>query len=171
MAFRRKYFFTLGNRPRSHFLVNRLDTFDLCVVEFEIRSEFEKMLRTGEMVQLGWSRKAHTLTLAQSVYLIGGQGWNFVVPSMCVGRHTMVMLSRHWSWSNGEKTDAGQQYGPGHRRRPSEHRHRWDSGGHQPAFISATVVSSIRFEKPHSLSYHAMTLTSRPSMTLVRLES
>ena len=37
--------------------------------------------------------------------------------------------------------------------------------------INATVVSSIRFEKPHSLSYHATTLTSRPSMTRVSLES
>ena len=41
----------------------------------------------------------------------------------------------------------------------------------QAAFISATVVSSIRFEKPHSLSYHATTLTRRPSMTRVSLES
>ncbi len=31
------------------------------------------------------------------------------------------------------------------------------------ADISATVVSSMRFEKPHSLSYHDSTLTSRPS--------
>ena len=82
-----------------------------------------------------------------------------------------VMLSRRRSWGNGEKTDAGEQYGPGHRRRPLEHRHRWDSGGRQPAFTSATVVSSIRFENPHSLSYQATTLTKRPSMTLVRLES
>ena len=41
----------------------------------------------------------------------------------------------------------------------------------QAAFINATVVSSIRFEKPHSLSYHATTLTSRPSMTRVSFES
>ena len=41
----------------------------------------------------------------------------------------------------------------------------------QAAFISATVVSSIRFEKPHSLSYQATTLTSRPSMTRVSFES
>ena len=38
------------------------------------------------------------------------------------------------------------------------------------AFISATVVSSMRFEKPHSLSYHDETLTRRPE-TLVRVES
>ena len=31
------------------------------------------------------------------------------------------------------------------------------------AAISATVVSSMRFEKPHSLSYQASTFTSRPS--------
>ena len=30
------------------------------------------------------------------------------------------------------------------------------------AAISAMVVSSIRFEKPHSLSYQLLTLTSRP---------
>ena len=45
------------------------------------------------------------------------------------------------------------------------------AASHQAAFISATVVSSIRFEKPHSLSYHATTLTSRASMTRVSLES
>ncbi len=38
------------------------------------------------------------------------------------------------------------------------------------AAISATVVSSMRFEKPHSLSYHDDTLTRRPD-TLVRVES
>ncbi len=30
------------------------------------------------------------------------------------------------------------------------------------AFTSATVVSSMRLLKPHSLSYHAETFTSRP---------
>ena len=38
------------------------------------------------------------------------------------------------------------------------------------ADISATVVSSMRFEKPHSLSYHDDTFTRRPD-TLVRVES
>jgi hypothetical protein len=38
------------------------------------------------------------------------------------------------------------------------------------AAISATVVSSMRFEKPHSLSYHDDTFTRRPD-TLVRVES
>ena len=38
------------------------------------------------------------------------------------------------------------------------------------AAISATVVSSMRFEKPHSLSYHDETLTRRPE-TLVRVAS
>ena len=38
------------------------------------------------------------------------------------------------------------------------------------AFISATVVSSMRFEKPHSLSYHDDTFTRRPD-TLVRVAS
>src|SRR4051812_48772324 len=38
------------------------------------------------------------------------------------------------------------------------------------AFISATVVSSMRFEKPHSLSYHDETFTSRPD-TLVSVAS
>ena len=43
----------------------------------------------------------------------------------------------------------------------------------QPAYFaatSATVVSSIRLEKPHSLSYQLETFTSRP-LTLVRVES
>ena len=44
-------------------------------------------------------------------------------------------------------------------------------GGHarlrQMSFAMATAVSAMRFEKPHSLSYHAMTRTSVPSMTLV----
>src|SRR5690606_3745283 len=38
------------------------------------------------------------------------------------------------------------------------------------ADISATVVSSMRFEKPHSLSYHDETLTSLPE-TLVSVAS
>src|SRR3546814_19011374 len=38
------------------------------------------------------------------------------------------------------------------------------------ADIKATVVSSMRFEKPHSLSYHDDTLTRRPD-TLVSVES
>ena len=38
------------------------------------------------------------------------------------------------------------------------------------AFISATVVSSIRFEKPHSLSYQDETFTRRPD-TLVSVAS
>jgi hypothetical protein len=36
------------------------------------------------------------------------------------------------------------------------------------AFISATVVSSMRLEKPHSLSYQDDTFTRRPE-TLVRV--
>ena len=40
------------------------------------------------------------------------------------------------------------------------------------AFIKTIEVSSIRFEKPHSLSYHANTLASLPSLdTLVWVES
>src|ERR1700694_5322312 len=42
---------------------------------------------------------------------------------------------------------------------------------HHFAFISATVASSMRLEKPHSLSYQAQTLTSVPSDTRVRPES
>ena len=38
------------------------------------------------------------------------------------------------------------------------------------AFISATVVSSMRLLKPHSLSYHDETFTRRPD-TLVRVAS
>ena len=38
------------------------------------------------------------------------------------------------------------------------------------AAISAIVVSSMRFEKPHSLSYQDETLTKRPE-TLVRVAS
>ena len=36
-----------------------------------------------------------------------------------------------------------------------------------PAFIRAMVVSSMRLENPHSLSYQATTFTVVPSMTLV----
>ena len=43
-------------------------------------------------------------------------------------------------------------------------------GGGYLAAISATVVSSILFEKPHSLSYQLETLTSRP-LTLVSVAS
>ena len=39
------------------------------------------------------------------------------------------------------------------------------------ALTRATVVSSIRFENPHSLSYHAITLTIVPSITLVSVAS
>src|SRR3954470_12292118 len=35
------------------------------------------------------------------------------------------------------------------------------------AFMNATVVSSMRLEKPHSLSYQPPTFTSVPSATLV----
>jgi len=35
------------------------------------------------------------------------------------------------------------------------------------AFNNATVMSSMRFEKPHSLSYQDSTLTSVPPMTRV----
>lgn len=36
------------------------------------------------------------------------------------------------------------------------------------AFTRAMVVSSMRLENPHSLSYHANTLTNLPSITFVR---
>ena len=39
------------------------------------------------------------------------------------------------------------------------------------AFINATVVSSIRFENPHSLSYQATTLTRLPLITFVNSAS
>src|ERR1700761_9084996 len=42
---------------------------------------------------------------------------------------------------------------------------------HQDAFDQASVVSSMRFEKPHSLSYQAQTFTSVPPTTLVSVES
>ena len=42
-----------------------------------------------------------------------------------------------------------------------------NDGHRRQAFISAMVVSSIRLEKPHSLSYHAMTFTQVTSITLV----
>ena len=46
-------------------------------------------------------------------------------------------------------------------------------GAEQPyeAFDQAIVVSSMRFEKPHSLSYQEHTLTSVPSLTRVSVES
>ncbi len=39
------------------------------------------------------------------------------------------------------------------------------------AFDQASVVSSMRLENPHSLSYHEQTFTSVPSMTLVSVAS
>jgi len=39
------------------------------------------------------------------------------------------------------------------------------------AFINATVVSSMRLEKPHSLSYQLDTFTRRPPLNLVRVSS
>ena len=39
------------------------------------------------------------------------------------------------------------------------------------AFTIASVISSMRFEKPHSLSYQLSTLTSVPSITRVCVES
>ena len=68
----------------------------------------------------------------------------------------------------------GHSFSPASSHRPLHLRARFRGGciaSHQAAFISATVVSSIRFEKPHSLSYQATTLTSRPSMTRVSFES
>ena len=62
------------------------------------------------------------------------------------------------------------------RKKPEQQSLGFGSAGRTPtardylAFISATVVSSMRFEKPHSLSYHDDTLTSRPD-TLVSVES
>ena len=55
------------------------------------------------------------------------------------------------------------------------HRRRQADTGRQPgtdhlALTSATVVSSIRLEKPHSLSYQLVTFTRRP-LTLVRVLS
>src|SRR5258708_40372963 len=43
--------------------------------------------------------------------------------------------------------------------------------GFQGAFINATVASSIRLLKPHSLSYQEDTFTSVPADTLVRVAS
>ena len=42
-----------------------------------------------------------------------------------------------------------------------------EAHGSQPAFIAARVVSSMRLEKPHSLSYHEQALTSVPPITRV----
>src|SRR4051812_43447684 len=41
----------------------------------------------------------------------------------------------------------------------------------QEAFDQAIVVSSMRLEKPHSLSYQEQTLTRVPSLTRVSVES
>ena len=43
--------------------------------------------------------------------------------------------------------------------------------GSQAAFDHANVVSSMRLENPHSLSYQAHTFTSVPSITLVSVAS
>ena len=39
------------------------------------------------------------------------------------------------------------------------------------AAIKALVISNMRLEKPHSLSYQASTLTKVPPVTLVKVES
>ena len=39
--------------------------------------------------------------------------------------------------------------------------------GDQPSLPIATAVSTMRLEKPHSLSYHDITRTNVPSITLV----
>ena len=44
-------------------------------------------------------------------------------------------------------------------------------GNSYVAFDQASVVSSMRLEKPHSLSYHEQAFTSVPSMTLVSVAS
>ena len=49
-------------------------------------------------------------------------------------------------------------------------RNEWGSGPAYFAVIKATVVSSMRLLKPHSLSYHDETLTRRPE-TLVSVAS
>ena len=52
--------------------------------------------------------------------------------------------------------------------RHAQHVH--DADPHD-AFDQAIVVSSMRFEKPHSLSYQEHTLTSVPSVTRVSVAS
>jgi len=50
-------------------------------------------------------------------------------------------------------------------------RHALEAHGGYFAFIRATATSSMRFEKPHSLSYQEQTLTSVPSATRVSVSS
>src|SRR3546814_7446146 len=45
------------------------------------------------------------------------------------------------------------------------------AGTGQPSLPTATAVSDMRLENPHSLSYHDSTRTSRPSMTWVCVRS
>lgn len=52
-------------------------------------------------------------------------------------------------------------------RRPAGHR----AESADQAAIMASAVSSMRFEKPHSLSYQAQTLTKVPPVTLVSVAS
>ena len=68
----------------------------------------------------------------------------------------------------------GCETGPGHDRDDHESEPRHQLAHRVAAYfaaIIATVMSSMRLEKPHSLSYQAQTFTSVPPITLVSVLS
>ena len=87
-------------------------------------------------------------------------------------RRPPARLLRHRRRDRGGRAPAGQPARPADRGAADWARaaRPWSFRSRHFALISATVVSSIRFEKPHSLSYQLDTLTSRPD-TLVSVES
>src|SRR4249920_3459322 len=110
--------------------------------------------------------------------------WFVVRGSWFVVRGSWFVVRGSWfvvrgSWFVVRQCDdyIGAKF-PSHQARITSHalidpRHvpRVTSHGSYLAFINATVVSSIRLLKPHSLSYQAETFTSVPSTTLVRVAS
>src|SRR5258706_3616519 len=81
----------------------------------------------------------------------------------------IVMASIHIDQGSGTREGTGNKAAPAGLLAsvPSER----ESRPYYFAFTNATVVSSIRLLKPHSLSYQEHTLTRVPSETLVNVES
>ena len=127
-AFRHEYIFALGDCLCSHLLMDRLDASGLCGVEVEFGRELEQVLRSGETVQLGRSREAHSFTVPQPAHLIGRKGRNVVALGVRVGRRlVMVVLRRCRRQGGGNRADPQEQSKHGRRcrlREPLDNRDR-----------------------------------------------
>ena len=91
-AFRHENVVALGDCLCSHLLMDRFDASDLCGVEVEFGRELEQMLRSGETVQFGRSREAHSFAVPQIAHLIGRKGRNVVAPGVRVGRRLVSLV-------------------------------------------------------------------------------